>query len=67
MDSAGFGQAILWSTEKLATDEFTAVVDRQVAQIASHTVQKFVRKGATSTRLLCLFQNGEQFVVDLFE
>ena len=26
-------------------DEFTSVVDRQVAQIASHAVQKFVRKG----------------------
>ena len=31
-------------TETIAIDEFTSVVDRQVAQIASHAVQKFVRK-----------------------
>ena len=31
--------------ETIVIDEFTSVVDRQVAQIASHAVQKFVRKG----------------------
>lgn len=30
--------------EIIALDEFTSVVDRQVARIASHAVQKFVRK-----------------------
>jgi GNAT superfamily N-acetyltransferase len=30
--------------ELVAVDEFTSVVDRQVAKIASHAVQKFVRK-----------------------
>jgi ABC-type lipoprotein export system ATPase subunit len=31
--------------EAIVIDEFTSVVDRQVAQIASHAVQKFVRRG----------------------
>ena len=31
--------------ETIVVDEFTSVVDRQVAQIASHAVQKFVRRG----------------------
>lgn len=31
--------------ETIVIDEFTSVVDRQVAQIASHAVQKFVRRG----------------------
>ena len=30
--------------ETIVVDEFTSVVDRQVAQIASHAVQKFVRR-----------------------
>ena len=30
--------------ETIVIDEFTSVVDRQVAQIASHAVQKFVRR-----------------------
>jgi len=30
--------------ETIVIDEFTSVVDRQVAQIASHAIQKFVRK-----------------------
>lgn len=32
--------------ETIVVDEFTSVVDRQVAQIASHAVQKFVRKNS---------------------
>jgi ABC-type ATPase involved in cell division/GNAT superfamily N-acetyltransferase len=31
--------------DPIVIDEFTSVVDRQVAQIGSHAVQKFVRKG----------------------
>lgn len=31
-------------SKPIVIDEFTSVVDRQVAQIASHAVQKFVRK-----------------------
>jgi ABC-type lipoprotein export system ATPase subunit len=30
----------------VAVDEFTSLVDRQVAKVASHAVQKYVRKGA---------------------
>lgn len=35
---------ILEQPGTIVVDEFTSVVDRQVAQIASHAVQKFVRK-----------------------
>lgn len=38
------------SEETIVVDEFTSVVDRQVAQIGSHAVQKYVRK------------NGRRFV-----
>ncbi|MBY0562454.1 GNAT family N-acetyltransferase [Hyphomicrobium sp.] len=37
-------RAIAESTGVIAIDEFTSVVDRQVAKVASHTVQKTVRK-----------------------
>jgi ABC-type lipoprotein export system ATPase subunit len=35
---------LLEGTSPLVCDEFTSVVDRQVAQIGSHAVQKYVRK-----------------------
>lgn len=35
---------LLTSDPTVAVDEFTSVVDRQVAQIAAHAVQKYVRK-----------------------
>lgn len=35
---------LLESGDPIVVDEFTSVVDRQVAQIASHAVQKYVRK-----------------------
>lgn len=37
-------RALADTTGLVAIDEFTSVVDRQVAQVASHTVQKTVRK-----------------------
>lgn len=37
--------------ELVAIDEFTSVVDRQVAQIASHAVQKHVRR--SGARIVC--------------
>lgn len=36
---------ILEGGETVIVDEFTSVVDRQVAQIASHAVQKHIRRG----------------------
>lgn len=38
---------ILESTPPIVIDEFTSVVDRQVAQIGAHAVQKFVRRAGT--------------------
>jgi ABC-type ATPase involved in cell division/GNAT superfamily N-acetyltransferase len=35
---------LLEGGEQIACDEFTSVVDRQVARIGSHAVQKFIRK-----------------------
>lgn len=35
---------MLETADPIVIDEFTSVVDRQVAQIASHAVQKYVRK-----------------------
>jgi ABC-type lipoprotein export system ATPase subunit len=35
---------LLEGGERIVVDEFTSVVDRQVAQIGSHAVQKFARK-----------------------
>lgn len=35
---------LLETKEQIVMDEFTSVVDRQVAQIGSHAVQKYVRK-----------------------
>lgn len=40
-------RTLLNSPECAVVDEFTSVVDRQVAQIASHAVQKYVRKNNT--------------------
>ena len=42
----GLARALLESTpdQPIIIDEFTSVVDRQVAQIGSHAVQKWVRK-----------------------
>lgn len=41
----GIARALLESqTSPICLDEFTSVVDRQVAKIASHAVQKFIRK-----------------------
>jgi GNAT superfamily N-acetyltransferase len=37
---------LLEGGEQIVVDEFTSVVDRQVAQIGSHAVQKFVRRHA---------------------
>lgn len=37
-------RAIAQSNDVIAIDEFTSVIDRQTAQIASHSVQKAVRK-----------------------
>ena len=35
---------VLELPDPIVVDEFTSVVDRQVAQVASHAVQKFIRK-----------------------
>jgi len=37
-------RAMLEAPDPIVIDEFTSVVDRQVAQIGSHAVQKFVRR-----------------------
>jgi ABC-type ATPase with predicted acetyltransferase domain len=37
-------RALSEDTDMVVIDEFTSVVDRQVAQVASHTVQKAVRR-----------------------
>jgi ABC-type Mn2+/Zn2+ transport system ATPase subunit len=37
-------RALLEGGDLIAIDEFTSVVDRQVAQIGSHAVQRYVRK-----------------------
>jgi len=37
-------QSVLDNSEIIAFDEFTSVVDRQVAKVASHCVQKYIRK-----------------------
>jgi ABC-type ATPase involved in cell division len=36
---------LLEGGDLIAVDEFTSVVDRQVAQIGSHAVQKYIRRG----------------------
>jgi ABC-type dipeptide/oligopeptide/nickel transport system ATPase subunit len=40
---ATMARAIAQSSDMLVVDEFTSVIDRQVAQIASHTIQKTIR------------------------
>ena len=40
---ASIARALLECADPIVIDEFTSVVDRQVAKIASHAVQKFVR------------------------
>jgi ABC-type lipoprotein export system ATPase subunit len=42
---------LLSNSKPILVDEFTSVVDRQVAQITCHSVQKFVR--ANSKQLVC--------------
>jgi ABC-type lipoprotein export system ATPase subunit len=37
-------RALLGSAEPVVVDEFTSYVDRQVAKIVSHSVQKFIRR-----------------------
>ena len=37
---------LLEGGDVVACDEFTSVVDRQVARIGSHAVQKFIRRGS---------------------
>jgi ABC-type iron transport system FetAB ATPase subunit len=41
---AGLARHLLEDPDPIVVDEFSSVVDRQVAQIASHAVQKYVRK-----------------------
>lgn len=41
---AGIARALAETADLVVVDEFTSVVDRQVAQVASHTVQKTVRR-----------------------
>lgn len=41
---ADMARSIIDATEPIVIDEFTSVVDRQVAKIASHAVQKTVRR-----------------------
>lgn len=43
---ADLARRLLEVSDPVVVDEFTSVVDRQVAQIASHAVQKFVRKNS---------------------
>jgi ABC-type lipoprotein export system ATPase subunit len=43
---ADLARRLLTDADPIVVDEFTSVVDRQVAQIGSHAVQKFVRKNA---------------------
>ena len=41
---AELARHLLESADPVVVDEFTSVVDRQVAQIGSHAVQKYIRK-----------------------
>lgn len=41
---AELARALLSPSDPIIVDEFTSVVDRQVAQIGSHAVQKYVRR-----------------------
>lgn len=41
---ASIARAIADTDELIVVDEFTSVVDRQVAQVASHTIQKTIRR-----------------------
>jgi ABC-type ATPase involved in cell division len=41
---ADLARRVLELPDPIVVDEFTSVVDRQVAQIGSHAVQKFIRK-----------------------
>lgn len=41
---ASMARALAETTDLLVVDEFTSVVDRQVAQVASHTIQKTIRR-----------------------
>jgi len=38
------GRRLLQSDDNIVCDEFTSVVDRQVAQIGAHAVQKYIRR-----------------------
>ncbi|MBT2234773.1 GNAT family N-acetyltransferase [Nonomuraea sp. NEAU-A123] len=42
---ASIARALAESGDLVVIDEFTSVVDRQVARVASHTIQKTVRRG----------------------
>jgi ABC-type lipoprotein export system ATPase subunit len=42
---ATVARALVEAPDPIVIDEFTSVVDRQVAQVASHTVQKAARRG----------------------
>jgi ABC-type lipoprotein export system ATPase subunit/GNAT superfamily N-acetyltransferase len=42
---ADMARAMIEATDSIVIDEFTSVVDRQVAKIASHSVQKTIRRG----------------------
>jgi len=41
---ADLARHLMETPDPIVVDEFTSVVDRQVAQIASHAVQKYIRK-----------------------
>lgn len=41
---ATMARAIAETSDTIVVDEFTSVIDRQVAQVASHTIQKEIRK-----------------------
>jgi GNAT superfamily N-acetyltransferase len=43
---ADVARAIASDADPVIIDEFTSVVDRQVAQVASHTIQKAIRRSA---------------------
>jgi len=43
---ADMARAIIEATDPIVVDEFTSVVDRRVAQVASHAVQKTIRRAS---------------------
>ncbi|QYN17593.1 GNAT family N-acetyltransferase [Amycolatopsis sp. DSM 110486] len=62
---ASIARALLETKELVVIDEFTSVVDRQVAQVASHTVQKAIRRaGRQMVAVSCHYDIEEWLQAD---